>query len=208
VNYGFAFWITDGSGNIITANSITFYNPGVFTTDFGGFQVYHNNFINHRTNYMNTNDTMDILFADKNASVATLPPWDNGYPSGGNYWSDYTSKYPNATEIGNSGIGNTPYVVSTSPNVLDRYPLLSPINISQTTLEYPLTTSSPTPTNSPTPTAQPSRTTPSPTAIPINTTPSPAGEATLPLIIGVVATFVVIATVIFLMFQKRGKTSR
>jgi hypothetical protein len=37
--------------------------------------------------------------------------WDDG--SVGNYWSNYTARYPNASEIGNSGIGNTPYVIET-----------------------------------------------------------------------------------------------
>jgi hypothetical protein len=49
--------------------------------------------------------------------------WDNGYPSGGNYWSDYQTKYPNATEIDSSGIWNTPYVID-GPNNIDRYPLM------------------------------------------------------------------------------------
>ena len=44
-----------------------------------------------------------------------MPPWDDGYPSGGNYWSDYASRYPNATEIGSSGIGDTEYLISVSP---------------------------------------------------------------------------------------------
>ena len=141
VNYGFAFWITSSSGNIITANDITSSNPNVFNTDFGGFRVYHNNFIN-------TNPTMGILLADPNA---TLPPWDNGYPSGGNYWSDYASNYPNATEVDNSGIGNTPYVVSTSPAVVDRCPLLSPVDIPQASFELPLPSSSASPSLTPSP---------------------------------------------------------
>jgi parallel beta-helix repeat protein len=35
--------------------------------------------------------------------------FENG--SKGNYWDDYLTKYPNATEINNSGIGDTPYSV-------------------------------------------------------------------------------------------------
>lgn len=35
--------------------------------------------------------------------------WDNG--TYGNFWSNYTTKYPNALEVGNSGIGNTPYTI-------------------------------------------------------------------------------------------------
>ena len=58
--------------------------------------------------------------------------WDNG--SIGNYWSDYLTKYPNASEIGNSGIGNTPYVVNPSHSefdpiaYIDHYPLVQPFS--------------------------------------------------------------------------------
>jgi hypothetical protein len=48
--------------------------------------------------------------------------WDDGYPSGGNYWSDYRTRYPGAVENDSSGIWNTPYNVS-SGNI-DRYPLM------------------------------------------------------------------------------------
>jgi hypothetical protein len=58
--------------------------------------------------------------------------WDNG--SIGNYWSDYLTKYPNASEIGNTGIGNTPYLVSLSHSefdpiaYIDHYPLVQPFS--------------------------------------------------------------------------------
>lgn len=54
--------------------------------------------------------------------------WDNGYPSGGNYWSDYkgvdlySGPYQNIT--GCDGIGDTPYIID-EYNV-DRYPLMNP----------------------------------------------------------------------------------
>ena len=52
-----------------------------------------------------------------------------------NYWSDYLTKYPNATEIGNSGVGNQPYVYATVQNYTqtiycqDNHPLLKPVAI-------------------------------------------------------------------------------
>ncbi len=52
--------------------------------------------------------------------------FDNGKE--GNYWDDYTAKYPNATEIDNSGVGNTPYLVY--GNVTDNYPLMNKPNVS------------------------------------------------------------------------------
>jgi len=77
--------------------------------------IYHNNFIN---NSRQADDSLGCV-------------WDAGYPLGGNYWSDYQKRYPNAAEIDNSGIGDTPYVMKTWYRQLDsqnqdRYPLLEP----------------------------------------------------------------------------------
>ena len=52
--------------------------------------------------------------------------WDNGKV--GNFWSDYTKRYANASEIGSSGIWNTPYYIN--ENNMDRYPLVKPIEAS------------------------------------------------------------------------------
>ena len=41
-----------------------------------------------------------------------------------NYWSDYLTRYPNATEVGDSGIGDTPYVIDA--NNTDNYPFMAP----------------------------------------------------------------------------------
>jgi len=55
--------------------------------------------------------------------------WDNGYPSGGNYWSDYTGddefSGPNQNIPGPDGIGDTPYDIPGGDNQ-DRYPLMQP----------------------------------------------------------------------------------
>jgi hypothetical protein len=74
--------------------------------------IYHNNFIN------NAEQAFDHIGENT---------YDNGYPSGGNYWSDYTGvdkkSGPNQDKPGSDGIGDTPY---TRHNVEDRYPLMNP----------------------------------------------------------------------------------
>ncbi len=60
----------------------------------------------------------------------------------GNFWSDYKLRYPNATEIDNSGIGNTPYFINTVN--IDHYPLLHYGTFSMTA-PTPTSTSNPTP---------------------------------------------------------------
>lgn len=72
-----------------------------------------------------------------------------------NYWSDYLTKYPNATEIDSSGIGNTPYVFNSYGPVVgtvqDNHPLLKPVAIPNfgTPSSSPSSSSSSLPSSSP-----------------------------------------------------------
>jgi nitrous oxidase accessory protein NosD len=59
--------------------------------------------------------------------------WDNG--SIGNYWSNYLEKYANASEIDDSGIGDTPYIIDA--HNIDRYPLMYPYDIEKNTVMFP-----------------------------------------------------------------------
>jgi parallel beta-helix repeat protein len=98
-------------GNNMSANYISnnYYGMNCFSSQENW--IFHNNFV------ANTNQT----------SSDGLPnAWDNGYPSGGNYWSDYTGtdaySGPNQDQPGSDGIGDTPYNVS--ENNQDGYPLM------------------------------------------------------------------------------------
>jgi len=82
--------------------------------------IYENNFMN------NTSQISIITRGIPNPQSIPIPnSWDNGIV--GNYWSDYLTKYPNATEIDNSGMGNTPYLIDA--NNIDNHPLMKPVAI-------------------------------------------------------------------------------
>ena len=74
-------------------------------------KIYHHYFIN------NTNQANDRCSNQ----------WDNGYPSGGNFWSDYTGvdnfSGPDQDIPGSDGIGDTNYSIPGGSSV-DNYPLI------------------------------------------------------------------------------------
>ncbi len=105
-------WV-DFSGNItIIGNYIANNDWGLWFSGSEGNTAYHNYFI----------DNMDQAFDNSNNGNQ----WDNGYPSGGNYWSDYVGEDlysgPNQDIVGNDGIGDTNYSIDSDS--VDRYPLL------------------------------------------------------------------------------------
>jgi len=131
--------IGSSSGVIIAENKIA-NNSTEVNTDSSSFQIYLNDFIVRSTATIvtTTSDAFPGL-----PSGGTMPPWDNG--SEGNYWSDYATKYPNATEIDHTGIGDTPYLIRSDLTVIDRYPFLTPITIQNIAIASPMPTQQPKP---------------------------------------------------------------
>jgi parallel beta-helix repeat protein len=126
------------SNNLIVENNITNSSTDAFYVDgSSNNSIYHNNFINNAGQL----EDEGLLGG---TGVASVNIWDSGYSSGGNYWSDYQSKYPNASQVDSSGIGNTPYVID--ENNIDHYPLIHQVDISATSPTPTSTTTSPTST--------------------------------------------------------------
>ena len=101
------------NNNTVSGNNVTANGTGIWLEVCSNTTIYHNNFIG------NPAQARVDLGSSGNA-------WDNGYPSGGNYWSDYigtdlySGPYQNVT--GSDGIGDTPYVIGA--NDADHYPLM------------------------------------------------------------------------------------
>ena len=107
-NYGEGVHLTWSSNyNSISRNNITTNEYGIYLDESSNNKIYHNNFID------NTNQT---FVQDVYTNI-----WDDGYPSGGNYWSDHTGQ-----DLDVDGIGDTPYPIDADNE--DRYPLIGPFN--------------------------------------------------------------------------------
>ena len=158
--------LVETTENTITEN--TLINNIGWAMRLNGSQAYnkihHNNFINNNAgeglqvsmpavwsfyspdNYSNPSN--GGLATPHPISDPTLNPgnpnsWDDGKE--GNYWSDYTARYTNASAKGN--IGDTPFFIN--ENNQDNFPLMSPVGNINSNLPSLPSTSSVTPTQNP-----------------------------------------------------------
>jgi len=125
--YGIRLW--PSSDNSIVGNIIEGNSQGIWLRESSDNKFYDNNFIDN---------SQQVYSYDGYANV-----WDNDYPSGGNYWSDYTGtdlySGPYQNETGSDGKGDTPYVIDADNR--DGYPLMHlwsslPVHNINTGLDY------------------------------------------------------------------------
>ena len=110
--YGIVFF--SSTNNVIEGNNISRNEYGVRLTKFVGDwensknnKFFHNNFIDNQNNAWIYQSAPNI--------------WDNGYPSGGNYWDNY-----NGVDADLDGIGDEPYMIYEFDHITqDRYPLIT-----------------------------------------------------------------------------------
>lgn len=105
-SYGIGLFSSETNNTIITRNNLSDNDIGVFTWSSSNNKIYHNNF------FKNT----------ENANSTDTNIWDDGYPSGGNYWDDYLG-----SDADGDGIGDTAYPIPGGTSE-DRYPLVKPYN--------------------------------------------------------------------------------
>ncbi len=113
-NSDYGIELSDSSNNKIYGNRITNSWDGIWLLRSSNNMFYHNNFLNNTYH----------------ADVETYEPnvWNDGYPSGGNYWSDHVTvddySGVNQDEPGSDGIVDAPYTID--DNNRDNYPLAEP----------------------------------------------------------------------------------
>mgnify|MGYP000341885782 CR=1 FL=1 len=114
-------YLYSSSNNILTKNNLNLNDYyGIYLLDSSTNKIYLNNFVD------NTIQAYDNTGTNS---------WDNGYPSGGNYWSDYDEESegaidvksgPNQDQAGSDGFADTPYDILGSAGAKDNYPLMEP----------------------------------------------------------------------------------
>jgi hypothetical protein len=164
--------VMSGTGNIISKNNITLLSIG-----YGG------------GNHFYLNNIFDISPRFHSSSFL-----DNG--SVGNYWWNYSTRYPNAFEIGQTGIGDTPYVIvginpidgkPLSDRNIDNYPLFYPYDLENDCITLP---------------AQPT-----PSALPAGEETSEPFLAVYVPVVAVSTAIVIIMAAGLIYYQRKRKTS-
>ena len=113
--YGIHLGATPSQYNVVVGNNIVMNDVGLALLDARYNEIFHNNFLQNKLQQVQTfYRTSGVTF-------------DDGYPSGGNYWSDYAGvdlySGPYQNETGSDGFGDTPYVINKKK---DHYPLIQP----------------------------------------------------------------------------------
>jgi len=121
-NNSYGIRLNEGTLNTIYGNNIENNSIGIYVVDSYANHIYYNNFINNTEQF-----SFNAFWMPPFVVPARVNTWGNSYELGGNYWSDYEEKYPNATELEGSGIWNTSYLLA--ENNIDHYPLMNPVGL-------------------------------------------------------------------------------
>jgi parallel beta-helix repeat protein len=106
--------LISSTNNTISRNNIIENQLAIEANYSSHNRIYNNNFVSN---------AQQVLC---NSSWNT---WDNGYPSGSNFWSDY-----NGTDANHDSIGDTSYIIDA--NNADNYPLMGMFSEFNVSLPY------------------------------------------------------------------------
>ena len=131
-NFTTGILLDSSSGNTLSGNNVTAnIDTGIYLQQSSDSNTLSGN------NITNNHEGIELLYSTSNNAIydnnfinntyqvdwySSTNVWDNG--NVGNYWSDYLTRYPNATQVDNSGVWNTPYQID--DNNYDLYPLAVP----------------------------------------------------------------------------------
>jgi parallel beta-helix repeat protein len=110
------------SDNSVSGNNIANNANGIYLTSSSSNSICHNNFIQNDQQVHDSSWELPMFVPSTNI-------WDDGYPSGGNYWSDSTG-----VDADGDGIGDAAYTIDA--NNTDRYPLMGKFSDFNATSEY------------------------------------------------------------------------
>jgi parallel beta-helix repeat protein len=145
-NEGNGIWLDSMDYTIVEKNKVYNNGCGIGVGYVGSYNTIRDNVVrdNDLGIYMNYSPVRgnkiyhnDVIENGRQAGdQGTNNIWDDGYPSGGNYWSDYTGvdNYSGVNQDvpGSDGIGDTPYVFDSHR---DNYPLMRHWNIIQAIID-------------------------------------------------------------------------
>jgi parallel beta-helix repeat protein len=133
-------WLELSKNNLICKNGMANF---IISSGIGGIKLQDGSDYNNITeNYLKSNSVWNIyienshynnifhnsIFGNYAYSDSSDNPWDDGYPSGGNYWSNHRCtdfcSGPSQNEVGSDGIGDTPCFFDV--DTIDHYPLMKP----------------------------------------------------------------------------------
>jgi parallel beta-helix repeat protein len=109
---------SSSNNNTITGNNLSNNSGGIRLWYSSNNKIYFNNFINNTDN-VDSHKSTNIWNTTKKITYTQNGSTYTNYL--GNYWSDYEEKYPDAEEIGTTGIWSMPYRLNRD---IDNYPLM------------------------------------------------------------------------------------
>ncbi len=116
--------LSDASACVLFENNVSGSFMGLYLSQTFDCKLFHNNFSNNTNQIITYQEITQHPSDHKNL-------WDDGYPSGGNYWSNYTG-----SDVDSDGIGDVPQSVADGD--FDHYPLMNPFNAAVTVPPPPL----------------------------------------------------------------------